>query len=244
MKFLFSPTDDSVFNIAAEEHLFFRDEDSILFLYVNAPSVIIGCNQAVRNEVNLAFCDSAGVKVVRRMSGGGAVYHDHGNLNFCFIYQREAGKSALGAEFLEPVMSVLSQLGVAVEVGKRKDLWLEGGYKITGTASHAGKTRELHHGTLLYDTDLKKLETVLHALQVDPDVKAIASVRSRVKNIRTYLEEQGQAATDSGVFFGRFAALLSAATGATEAVLDEKDVEAIGRLQAEKYATQEWTYRK
>lgn len=241
---IFSKSGDPVFNLAAEEHLFFRDEASVLFLYVNTPSVIIGCNQAVRNEVNLAFCDSEGVKVVRRMSGGGAVYHDRGNLNFCFIYGREAGKSALGAEFLEPVVSVLSQLGVAAEVGRRKDLWLEGGYKITGTASHAGKTRELHHGTLLYDTDLERLETVLHALQVDPDVKAIASVRSRVKNIRTYLEEQGAVVVDSEVFFGRFAALLAGATGATEAVLDANDLEAIGRLQAEKYATREWTYKK
>ncbi|MFZ4726698.1 MAG: lipoate--protein ligase family protein, partial [Paludibacter sp.] len=139
-----SPT----FNLAAEEFLFSERQDDLLFLYVNEPSVIIGCNQAMRNEVNLEFCTENEIQIVRRMSGGGAVYHDLGNLNYCFISNKTIGKSSLNDDFLKPIVKVLVDLGVPVEIGKRKDLWLPDRYKISGTASHVSKNRELHHGTL------------------------------------------------------------------------------------------------
>lgn len=233
-----------MFNLAAEEHLFSECVDSVLFLYVNEPSVIIGCNQAIRNEVNLRLCAERGVKVVRRMSGGGAVYHDGGNLNFCFIHGREEGRSALGAEFLEPVVDVLVGMGFPVTVGSRKDLWLEGRYKITGTASHAGRLRELHHGTLLYDSDLETLELVLRSLEVDPSVKAIGSVRSQVTNLRRFLERQGREAPAVMDFFAEFCGLLQAKTGAVAGVLEARDVAEIERLMVERYGNDAWTLKK
>ena len=141
-----SPT----FNLATEEFLFFERHDDILFLYVNKPSVIIGSNQAIRNEVDLEFCMQNEIRIVRRMSGGGAVYHDEGNINFCFISSRIQGNSSMGSDFLLPIIHVLNDFKIEVTLGKRKDLWSTGEYKISGTASHISKTRELHHGTQLH----------------------------------------------------------------------------------------------
>ena len=201
MQIIQSQSTSPTFNLAAEEFLFNERQDDLLFLYVNEPSVIIGCNQAVRNEVDLEFCKENNIQVVRRMSGGGAVFHDLGNLNFCFISNKSESKSALSADFLQPIVEVLTDLSIPVEIGKRKDLWLQNEYKITGTASHVARNRELHHGTLLYDTNLEMLETALNPKQIDEPVKAIPSVRSAVKNLKTYFEEQGQFSLPSVNFF-------------------------------------------
>ena len=125
MQIIHSTFNSPTFNLAAEEYLFFERQDDLLFLYVNEPSVVIGCNQAIRNEVDLKFCEQNEIQVVRRMSGGGAVFHDLGNLNFCFISNKTEGKSALNDDFLKPIVDVLTDLGVPVAVGKRKDLWLK-----------------------------------------------------------------------------------------------------------------------
>ena len=178
MQIIHSTSNSPTFNLAAEDFLLSERQDDLLFLYVNEPSVIIGCNQAIRNEVDLDFCTENDIQVVRRMSGGGAVYHDLGNLNYCFISNKIDGKSAINDDFLQPIVEVLSTFGVSAEIGKRKDLWLPDGYKISGTASHVSKNRELHHGTLLYETNLEMLEKALSPNLKDERVKAISSVRS------------------------------------------------------------------
>ena len=153
MKLIFSPSRSPSFNLAAEEFLFSESGDEIVFLYVNDPCVIIGSNQSVPNEVDQHFCVPNSIEIIRRLSGGGAVYHDQGNINYCFIHNKISGKSSLSADFLLPVILSLHSMQIPCEIGKRKDLWLNG-YKISGTASHVSKNRELHHGTLLYNTDL------------------------------------------------------------------------------------------
>jgi lipoate-protein ligase A len=147
MTIIHSNSKSPFFNLAAEEFLFTKKEEDVLFLYVNEPSVIIGSNQAIRNEVNIPFCNDNNIAIVRRLSGGGTVYHDFGNLNYCFITQRTSQKSALSADFLLPVVEVLHAMGIPVKIGVRKDLWLPGGFKVSGTASHINKNKELHHGT-------------------------------------------------------------------------------------------------
>ncbi len=134
--------------------------------------MIIGSNQAVRNEVDPDFCIEHDIRIIRRLSGGGAVYHDRGNLNYTFI--QDSTGAPLSARFLEPVVTVLHKLDIPVEIGKRKDLWLEG-YKISGTASHVSRGRELHHGTLLYDTDLEMLQRALTSENGRPIKKATPS---------------------------------------------------------------------
>ena len=245
MILLFSTSNSPTFNLAAEEYLFSERTDDLLFLYVNDPSVIIGCNQAIRNEVDLEFCAQNEVRIVRRMSGGGAVFHDLGNLNFCFISNKTEGKSSLNDDFLHPILAVLTDLGVPVEIGKRKDLWLQSEYKITGTASHVAKNRELHHGTLLYDTNLEMLGKALSSSQKDECVKAIASVRSTVKNLRTWFEEQGQFTLDANEFFEFLIRKLQQYYQLENvAGLSENEALQIETLAVTKYSSKDWTNKK
>ncbi|MEI8272837.1 MAG: biotin/lipoate A/B protein ligase family protein [Paludibacter sp.] len=245
MRIIHSTSNSPTFNLAAEEYFFSERTEDLLFLYVNEPSVIIGCNQAIQNEVDLEFCAQNEVRIVRRMSGGGAVFHDFGNLNFCFISNKTEGKSALNDEFLKPVVSVLKELGVLVEIGKRKDLWLQKEYKITGTASHIAKNRELHHGTLLYDTNLEMLEKALSPESKDTNVKAIASVRSTVKNLRTWFAEQEQFFLEAGEFFDFLIRKIQQyyQQESVESLSDEH-VSQINLLAETKYCSAEWTYKK
>jgi len=236
-----SPT----FNLAAEEFFFSERQDDVLFLYVNEPSVIIGCNQAVRNEVDVEFCKENNIQVMRRMSGGGAVFHDLGNLNFSFISNKIEGKSSLNDNFLKPIVDVLTALGIPVEIGKRKDLWLQKEYKISGTASHVARNRELHHGTLLYDTDLKILENVLSPKQELTRIKAIASVPSPVKNIRSYLAGNNLSEPISVEFFSQFTQkLIDSYISKTVSFFLKEDISHIQELQINKYESAEWTFKK
>jgi lipoate-protein ligase A len=245
MIILFSTSNSPTFNLAAEDFLLSERQDDLLFLYVNEPSVIIGCNQAIRNEVDLDFCTENDIQVVRRMSGGGAVYHDLGNLNYCFISNKIDGKSAINDDFLQPIVEVLSTFGVSAEIGKRKDLWLPDGYKISGTASHVSKNRELHHGTLLYETNLEMLEKALSPNLKDERVKAISSVRSKVKNLKTYFEEQKQFTLISAVFFEFLInKLLQYFKLEIVNYLLENEVEKIQQLEESKYKLNNWTFKK
>ena len=201
MIIIYSNSHAASYNLAAEEYLFSNRTDDILFLYVNEACVVVGRNQDVMSEVDVDFCTSHKIPVYKRMSGGGTVYHDKGNLNYCFISNRVPGELPLNEDFLQPIVNVLADLQVEVLIGKRNDLWLPGGHKISGTASHVGKTRILHHGTLLYDADLENLEKSLSAITTGTRSRAIASVPSPVKNIRSYILEENRFAPSSDSFF-------------------------------------------
>lgn len=244
MKILFSPSTIPAFNLAAEEYLFSAKKDDFLFLYVNVPCVIIGSNQAVLNEVDMDFCIRNDIRILRRLSGGGAVYHDEGNLNYCFISNSREGRSPLSADFLDPIVDVLSLLDIPAEIGRRKDLWLSQSFKISGTASHVSKGRELHHGTLLYDTDLAKLQNALSPEFKNLNKKATASVPSPVRNIRNYLSEKGQEAFLATDFFTLFAQKMQEyyQTSAFIALSDE-DIAEIEALRKGKYTQRVWNYR-
>lgn len=244
MILLFSTSTSPSFNLAAEEFLFSERQDDFLFLYANEPSVIIGSNQAIRNEVNLDFCSENGIKVLRRMSGGGSVYHDTGNLNYCFISNKTQGKSPLSADFLLPILEVLNTLKIPAEIGKRKDLWLPGGFKISGTASHITKNRELHHGTLLYDTDLSKLQNSLYVRNKNIELKGMPSVPSVVKNIRTFMEEQNLTTYSSIDFFQLFFEKLSHLFNIEHvSSFSETEITNIQLLE-NKYKSATWTLKK
>lgn len=245
MTIIQSTSHSPTFNLAAEEYLFAESQDEVLFLYVNEPSVIIGSNQAIQNEVDLDFCEGNNIQVVRRMSGGGAVYHDEGNLNFCFISNKRADKSSLSSDFLLPIVDVLTSMNIPVQMGMRKDLWLPDGTKISGTASHVGKIRELHHGTLLYDSSLDNLESALKSKVINKTVKAIASVHSEVKNIRSFLEEQGQFTIEAKDFFHLIAQkLLRQLNTGVLNDFSEQEILKIKTLEENKYISKEWTFRK
>lgn len=229
------------FNLAAEEFLFSKTSEDFLWLYVNEPSVIVGSNQAVLNEIDPDFCIDHDIRIVRRLSGGGAVYHDTGNLNYSFIRNRM--DEPLSARFLFPVVEMLHTLGIPVEIGKRKDLWLEG-YKVSGTASHISKGRELHHGTLLYDADLTRLSKALNAERRDFVRKATQSVPSAVRNIRSYLNLNGRVAPEPEVFFNQFAFGMFKQLGAEKIeFLNENFRGNIEMIRRDKYIRRAWNYR-
>ncbi len=241
MNIILSQSISPSFNLAAEEHLFSRRGEDFLLLYINEPSVVIGSNQAVLNEVDQDFCIEHDIRIVRRLSGGGAVYHDTGNLNYSFIHGKTG--EPLSARFLDPVVGALRALEIPVEVGKRKDLWLEG-YKISGTASHLSKGRELHHGTLLYDSDLQMLSKALSAEKRDLVKKATASVLSPVMNIRSYLEKRGGSYPESEQFFQQFARQIALLLDSSDiAVFYDEEKAKIEKLRREKYSQQNWNYR-
>lgn len=243
MKVIFSYSHVPSFNLATEEFLFSQKTDNYLLLYVNEPSVIIGSNQAVVNEVDMDFCIDNEIRIYRRMSGGGAVYHDLGNINYTFI--GEYTRNALGADFLIPIVEVLSQrMNIPATVGKRKDLWLDG-YKISGTAAHISRGRQLHHGTLLYDANVDSLLKALAPENRNSVQKATASVPSPVKNIRQYLIERDGRALYKDDFFDLFALQMLDYYGEKElAVVPDAEIEVIGTLQQEKYIQRKWNYRK
>ncbi|HNX89006.1 MAG TPA: lipoate--protein ligase [Paludibacteraceae bacterium] len=243
MKILFSTSTSPSFNLATEEYLFSDKSEEYLFLYVNQPSVVIGCNQAVSNEVNMGFCFQNNIQIVRRLSGGGTVYHDEGNLNFCFIHNKRSEQSSLSAGFLKPVINVLHSMNIPVEAGKRKDLWLDN-FKVSGTASHISRNRELHHGTLLYSSDIHALQKTLTPNKSEVFKKAIRSVSSPVKNIFTYLTENNRIPASEADFFHEFALKLAEYFNITElSELSDENIREIEIIRQNRYSRIEWNFK-
>jgi len=243
LQVILSKNHAATFNLALEEYLFLESQVDILLFYINQPTVIIGYNQAVENEVNIEFCKSNGISIIRRKSGGGAVYHDYGNLNFSFISNRLATKNVLGKDFLIPIVSVLKQLGVTAEVGQRKDLWLLHAHKISGTASQITKNRELHHGTLLYDANLEWLSSALQVTQKNSTVKATQSVSSPVVNIKDYLLLNNETALPAEVFFEKFVQLAASLFHSVVKTYSQHDISNI-QMYEKKYLENCWNLRK
>ena len=188
MRYLRLTTTDPTFNLALEETLFTSlDEHSepIFMLWQNAPSIIIGCHQNALQEINLGEVEEKKLPVVRRSTGGGAVYHDLGNLNFSFLEYRPGARQVDFRRYLEPIVAALDKLGVKAEISGRNDLEA-GGRKVSGSAQRLSQGRVLHHGTLLVNADF---EAMTRALQPDPEKylsKGVASVRARVANISEF----------------------------------------------------------
>jgi lipoate-protein ligase A len=207
---LISETHDPGFNLAAESFLVDRKDEAILFLYVNNPSVIIGRNQSVEAEVEVSFCQAHQVAIRRRLSGGGAVYHDEGNLNICIVHSKESVGYPLQEDRFRPFSDFFQSLQLPVTEGKRHDFWLQE-VKISGTASHIGRYRSLFHGTILYDCHLERMKKALKAFSPNYDQHGdqsdqlsshgVSSVPSPVGNIRDYLQRNGRSAPSFDSFW-------------------------------------------
>jgi len=244
-KIIVSDSHDPAFNLALEEYLFNQKEEYVLF-YINDSSVIIGSNQVWENEVNQDFCRQYQIPIYRRISGGGAVYHDLGNLNYSFIFNKKDQKYKLNAEYLKLVIVALTAFGIQPIVGKRKDLWLpDGVHKISGTASHLTGSRVMHHGTILYDADLEILQSVLLSSLKITDVKGIPSVVSPVKNIKTYMEENQLKAYPASDFFTRMIRQVSKVLDNPHILMpDEQMRTAVETIAKSKYRLESWNKRK
>ncbi|GEL78373.1 lipoate--protein ligase [Tenuibacillus multivorans] len=183
---------DPTINLAIEEyvlnHLDISSEHQYLLFYVNGPSIIIGRNQNTVEEINTDFVDANNIKVVRRLSGGGAVYHDLGNLNFSFLAKDEGDSFSNFAKFTQPVVNALQKLGVNAELTGRNDLTADG-RKISGNAQFTKKGRMFSHGTLMFDSEVENVVSSLKVKSEKIRSKGIKSIRSRVANISELLDE-------------------------------------------------------
>jgi len=180
---------DPRLNLALEEFLLrhVQNVEPLLLFYINEPSVIIGRNQNTIEEIDPGYVKVRNIHLVRRLSGGGAVYHDLGNLNFSFITQGQESLHNFG-RFTEPVIRVLRGLGVDTELRGHSDIFA-GDKKISGNAQYASRGRMFSHGTLLFDTDISEMLKAINPRQVRIESKAVQSVRNFVSNIRELLPE-------------------------------------------------------
>lgn len=233
---------DPTLNLAMEEYVLKQmpNDDSYFLFYVNRPSIIIGKNQNTIEEVNQPYIDEHGIDVVRRISGGGAVYHDTGNLNFSFITDDDGNSFHNFKKFTEPIVEALKSLGVEAELSGRNDIQV-GNAKISGNAMVKVKERMFSHGTLILNSELDEVQNALRVNPAKIKSKGIKSVRSRVANIVEFLDEPIDIDTFKEI-------ILKTIFGETNQVeeykLTDEDWANIEQLSNEKYRTWDWNYGK
>ena len=238
MRYLTNLSTDPCFNMAFDEYALqqLSLDDPLFFLWQNRPAVIIGLNQNAYAEVDLDYLKRNGIALVRRVTGGGAVYHDLGNLNYTIV-GRAADLNRDYPEYTRYMLQALQALGVEAELSGRNDI-LVGGRKVSGYAKRVYKDRLMVHGTLMFDVDLGVLERALNPPAGKLEAKGIASVRSRVTNLRECLPE----VADVADFKGRLERYLSCGYSDGEYVLQPHQLEEIARMARGKFATDEWTF--
>ncbi|GAA0596415.1 lipoate--protein ligase LplJ [Virgibacillus siamensis] len=236
-------TDPSI-NLALEEYVLqnFGEKDTYLLFYINKPSIIIGRNQNTVEEINTNYVDENGIKVVRRLSGGGAVYHDEGNLNFSFITKDDGESFQNFAKFTKPMVEALNNLGVPAELQGRNDL-AANGRKISGNAMFSTKGRMFSHGTLMLDSEIENVVSALNVKMEKIESKGIKSIRSRVANISEFLDEK--------ITMDEFKEMILRYIFDVEDVKDvpqyeltDEDWENIQQISKERYQNWDWNYGK
>ena len=237
--YLETKSTDPYYNLAFEEYvLTHRTEGDYLLLWQNDNTVVVGRNQNTAEEINGDFVEKHRINVVRRSTGGGAVYHDMGNLNYSFITDAGEKEELSFARFTQPVVKALCDLGLPASASGRNDI-LVGDCKVSGTAQRLTGDRILHHGTLLFDSDPSM---VAGALAVHPEKfqsKSAKSVRARIGNIRSFLREDMTLPT-----FWDYLRTALAQGAFQETSLTEEELREVQRLRDEKYATWDWNYGK
>lgn len=189
MKYIETNWDIPYYNFALEDYLLNEaEEDDYVFFYIHKPSIIVGKYQNTIEEVNKDFIDDNNIIVARRLSGGGAVYHDHGNLNFSFVHKASKKDVNDFKKFTKPVVDALKDLGLNAHLSGRNDILIDD-KKISGNAQYFTNNRLLHHGTLLYDSEMSNLVKSLKVRDLKIKSKGIKSVKSRVANIADFLND-------------------------------------------------------
>lgn len=232
---------DPTYNLALEEYLLTHHmQGEILLLWQNANTIVIGRNQNTEEEINRPFVEAHNITVVRRTTGGGAVYHDLGNLNYSFIQNVDDPEKMSIAALAIPVVKALETMGIQAEVSGRNDILVDG-KKISGVAQRMYHNRILHHGTLLYASNPDMVAGALHVRQDKFISKSAKSVRARIGNIQDYVKDASMTIED---FRSRLIQALTESRAVEPIVLTAEEEQAILKLQTEKYQSWEWTYGK
>ncbi|MGN7477909.1 lipoate--protein ligase [Solibacillus silvestris] len=234
---------DPRINLAIEEYVLKNmdiEKDDYLLFYINQPSIIIGKNQNTIEEINTDYVEENGIIVVRRLSGGGAVYHDLNNLNFSFLTKDDGNSFSNYKKFTQPVVDALAKLGVNAELSGRNDILAEG-RKVSGNAQYSTRGRMFSHGTLMFNLDIDAVVNSLKVKQDKIESKGIKSVRSRVANIIDFLQEK--------ITVEQFRMeILKSIFGGEENIkyyeLTEDDWEQIHKISESRYQLWEWNYGK
>ncbi|EGB16314.1 lipoyltransferase and lipoate-protein ligase [Pseudodesulfovibrio mercurii] len=237
MRYIYNQSTDPTFNLAAEEWLLTESGDEIFMLWRNRPAVIVGRNQNTLAEIDEAFTRERGIPVVRRLSGGGAVFHDLGNINFTFINNGNPSEGLDFERFTVPIQKALRSMGVECVFSGRNDLLIDG-KKFSGNAQHFHGGRILHHGTLLFSSDMTDLTG---ALRVDPEKyrdKAVKSVRSRVTNIASHLP----VAMEVTDFIRALMDFVSGGASPDDMALSDDETAVIKTLADRRYRTWDWNF--
>ena len=229
---------DPYFNLSSEEYLLKCVHEDVFLLYKNSPSIVVGKHQNTLAEINLTFVRENEIIVARRISGGGTVFHDLGNLNFAFITSGREGELVNYRKATIPIINALATMGLDIKLGKRNELLL-GELKISGTASHVFKQRVLHHGTLLFSSEMGDLSD---ALKIQPERfsdRAVKSVRSQVTNIKDHLVHK----MNIGDFQNRIHNYILNSMGPSSNYrYTDHDLKEINKLRDSKFSTWEWNF--
>ncbi|MBO1198958.1 lipoate--protein ligase [Staphylococcus simiae] len=230
---------DPTLNLAMEEYVLknLPSEESYFLFYINRPSIIVGKNQNTIEEVNKEYIDKHNIDVVRRISGGGAVYHDTGNLNFSFITDDDGNSFHNFKKFTQPIVQALQTLGVNAELTGRNDIQV-GQAKISGNAMVKVKNRMFSHGTLMLNSELDEVQNALKVNPAKIKSKGIKSVRKRVANIEEFLAEP----LDIEEFKTIILKTIFGENEVEEYILTDEDWANIEALSNEKYRTWDWNY--
>lgn len=231
---------DPFFNLAVDEYLLKQREDDFLVISVNDRSVVTGKHQVAHRELNTAFAFENAIPLIRRISGGGTVYHDEGNLNFSFILNSAEGRQIDFRKYTLPVIAFLGSLGVKALLEGKNDLKVNG-LKISGNAEHVFRNRVLHHGTLLFRADLDVLRNVLRKDTSSYTTRAVPSNPSHVGNLGEMIQRQDiKVINDFRLEMIQW--FYNNKPGLRECVLSEDEIRTIGSLALSKYRTWEWNY--
>lgn len=229
---------DPWFNLAAEEYILKNFTEDCFMLWRNENAIIVGKHQNTLAEINLDYVKDKKIKVVRRLSGGGTVFHDLGNLNFTFIMNGGEGHLVDFRKYTKPILEVMNKLGIDAQFEGRSDLTIEG-KKFSGNAEHVFKHRVLHHGTLLFSSEISDLQ---NALKVNPHKyqdKAVKSVRSRVTNISEHLKENISVLEFRDRIMKH---IMQVYPDCLEYQFSQNDINLIQELAEKKFSTWEWNF--